>query len=175
MNKLISSALLSLCLLGASGTVVAADTKIGVIDMLKLMAKAPQAEAARKEIQREFGAKQRTIEAKDQQFRDKQERFKRDAPVMSATARSKAERDLIQEQKDLRREVEDLQEGMNLKQRELFAKLQQGIGESLRDLAKREGFDLILGDGILWADDKVDVTDKLLKVLEEEFRKTGRR
>lgn len=173
MKNLLASSLMAICLLGMSAQ-ASADTKIGVVDMLKLMAKAPQAEAARKEIQREFGAKQRTIEAKDQQFRDKQERFKRDAPVMSASARSKAERDLLQEQKDLRREVEDLQEGMNLKQRELFASLQRGIGESLRDLAKKEGYDLILGDGILWADEKVDITDKLISVLEAEFKRGKR-
>jgi len=173
MRKFVS-ALALIAAFGMAAPMAQAQGKVGVINLPKLFASAPQAEAARRELQREFGARQRSLQAREEDMLKEKERIERDAPVMKASELDAAKQKLLDKQKDFRRDAEDLQDAVGRRQRELFSSLQKGIGESLVDLAKKDGFDVVLGDGVLWARESVDITDRLLEILQAEYGESGK-
>ncbi|MCC6714130.1 MAG: OmpH family outer membrane protein, partial [Gammaproteobacteria bacterium] len=56
-------------------------------------------------------------------------------------------------------------EDVNLRRNEEFGKIQKEIVQSIQDVAKAEGYDLILGEGVIYASDKTDITNAVLERL----------
>lgn len=153
----------------AASFVAYAETKIAAVNVPRLFAMAPQAEEARRKLGIEFGEQQRELAALQERLRGRQEDLKRNAATMSPTQRSSEERALLEDSKAFKRQAEDLQIELKLREKELFVALQQGIYENLVEIADREGFDMILGEGVLYAKETVDVTDRVLARLKEVY------
>ena len=51
-----------------------------------------------------------------------------------------------------------------------MGKLQKRINEAIIKLAEEEKFDLIVGDSVIYASKRIDITDKVLKILRENFK-----
>ena len=81
--------------------------------------------------------------------------------------------------RDLQREVTRLQnefrEDLNLRQNEELGKLQRELLKEVQEYALQEGYDLIVGDGVLYASTSVNITDNVLRALEGVFQATGSR
>jgi outer membrane protein len=94
---------------------------------------------------------------------------------MSETERRNAEKEL----RDLQREVTRLQtefrEDLNLRQNEELGKLQRSLLKEVQDYALQEGYDLIVGDGVLFASAAVNITPAVLQAVEANFQATGAR
>lgn len=150
--------------------VQAADTKIGAVNVTRLFGQAPQAEQARNKLEKEFGSSKRELEALQEDIIAKQEKLQRDGPVMGASDRAELEREIISDTKDLRRRSEDFQESFSRREKELFVALQSGVFKTIVEKAEKEGYDLIVGEGVIYASDQVDITDALLKQLEKDFK-----
>lgn len=152
----------------------AADTKIGAVNITRVFSQAPQAEQARKKLEKEFGGSKRELEALQEDIIAKQEKLQRDGPVMGASERAQLERDIIADTKDLRRRSEDFQEAFSRREKELFVSLQTGVFKTLVEKAEKEGYDLIVGDGVIYASDQVDITEELLKQLQKDYKVSGK-
>lgn len=151
--------------------VQAADVKIGAVNVTRVFGQAPQAEQARKKLEKEFGSSKRELEALQEDIIAKQEKLQRDGPVMGSGERAELERDIISDTKELRRRSEDFQEAFSRREKELFVALQSGVFKSIVDKAEKEGFDIIVGEGVIYASDQVDITEDLLKKLQDDFKK----
>lgn len=147
-----------------------AETKIGAVNVTRLFSQAPQAEQARKKLEKEFGGSKRELEALQEDIIAKQEKLQRDGPVMGAGERAQMERDIIADTKDLRRRSEDFQEAFARREKELFVALQSGVFKTIVEKAEKEGYDLIVGEGVIYASDQVDMTEALLKQLQKDFK-----
>ena len=47
--------------------------------------------------------------------------------------------------------------------------------KEVQDYAQEQGFDLIVGDGVLYATSAVNITDDVLRAVEANFQATGAR
>ncbi len=63
-----------------------------------------------------------------------------------------------------RLQQEKLAEEYNLRRNEEFAALQQNANRVIIDLAKKEGYDLILKD-VIYVNSKYDITDRVIKAM----------
>ena len=81
--------------------------------------------------------------------------------------------------RDLQREVTRLQnefrEDLNLRQNEELGLLQRSLLKEVQDYAAQEGYDLIVGDGVLYASNTVNITEAVLRAVEANFQATGAR
>lgn len=161
-----SPLLLLLVLLLATSPALAADIKVGVVNAAKVMEDAPQAEAARKRLEQEFAPRDKKLVAAQKAIRQLEEKLERDGSIMSDRERMKVERDLGAQRRDIRREQEAFREDFNMRRNEELGKLQRQVSEVIVKLAREKGFDLILTDGVLYASDKVDITELVLKRLQ---------
>lgn len=148
----------------------AQELKVGVVNVPLLMDRAPQTKAAMDALEEEFAPRQREILAKQKEYQDLSEKVQRDVAVMGEVERRNAERDL----RDLQREVQRLQtefrEDLNLRRNEELGNLQRALLKEVQDYAQTAGFDLIVGDGVLYASNAINVTELVLRAVEANYQ-----
>ena len=153
----------------------AQELKVGVVNIPVLMDRAPQTKAAVDALQEEFAPRQREFLAKQKEYEDLAAKVQKDLAVMGETERRNAEKNL----RDLQREVTRLQtefrEDLNLRQNEELGILQRSLLKEVQDFAQQEGYDLVVGDGVLFASTAVNITEEVLRAVEANFQATGAR
>ena len=147
--------------------VSAQQLKVGVADLAELRAKAPQAQTASTALEREFAARQRELIAEQQEVQKMQERLTREADVLADQEQAmELERDLRNRQRDLQRNVAQYEEDLNLRRNEELSKLQRMIIAEIQAFARAEGYDVVMVEGVIYASERVDVTDAVLARLQ---------
>ena len=150
--------------------VAAEPMKIGVVNAQRLLGESPQAKAAQRVLEDEFSPVQAEMVVLQNAFKAKQEKLQRDIDVMSADERRNAERDLQNDQRNLQRRANELNEDFELRRDEMLGGMQQDLFSEIQRYANENGYDLVLGDGVLYMGDSLDITDEVLKGLEARFK-----
>ncbi len=140
----------------------AQELKVGVVDIARVLEGSPQAQAAQKTLETEFGPREKELLATRKKLRQKEERMTRDASIMSESERARLERDVLALRRDLKHQEEAMRDDLNLRRNELLANLQRQVIDSIRAYAKEQKLDLLLAEGVLYANEKLDVTDQIL-------------
>lgn len=161
MKKKIALSLSLLLTTGASY----ADLKIGFVNVPKVLEKAPQAESAKKRLEQEFAPRDKTLVAQQKEIQALEDKMSKDSAVMSDSERRNLEKDLMSKQREAKRAQQEFSEDFNLRRNEELGKLQKRIVEAIRSIAKDEGYDLLLTDGVIFAADQLDVTAQVQKKL----------
>lgn len=150
--------------------VAAEPMKIGVVNAPRLMGESPQAKAAQRVLEDEFSPVQAEMVVLQNEFQAKQEKLQRDIDVMSADERRNAERDLQNDQRNLQRRANELNEDFELRRDEMLGRMQQDLFSEIQRYANENGYDLVLGDGVLYMSNSLDITDAILEGLEARFK-----
>lgn len=151
-------------------TVEAADTKIGVVNAAVVLDKSPQKEKALARLEKEFLSRSKSLEKKHKALLSKQDKLLKDGAVMGATERQAAERKILTEQRELKRLQDEYSEDLSIRRNEELRKLEQEIAQTIVDLAKKESYDLVVYQGVIYASEKIDLTDKVLEVLKRKAK-----
>ncbi|MAT65368.1 MAG: hypothetical protein CMN57_06960 [Gammaproteobacteria bacterium] len=162
MNKLMRIFALSLLVLPLS---VLAEVKVGFVNTAKLMEEAPQAQDASKQMETEFAPREKELISLQREIKQMEDKLTRDGAVMSESERNKAERELLNQKRDLKRSQDEFREDLNIRRNELLARLQKELNDAIVALAKEDGYDLVLFEGVVFASDRIDITDAVLERL----------
>ena len=173
MNIRLYSVLAVICFSLVFPAAQAASIKIGFVDPIRLLDAAPQTKSAKDKVEREFKARDNELVNKQKKLRRDEEKLKRDGSTMSAAERKKLENSIARARRELKRDLADFREDFSLARNREMGNLQKRINDAIVKLAKDEKYDLILGDSIIYASDKIDVTDKILKILRADFKKNA--
>ncbi len=142
-----------------------AELKIGFVNVPKVLEKAPQAEQAKQRLEKEFSPRDKQLAAQIKVIKSLEEQLQRDAGVMSASKRKDLERDIIAKTRDAKRTQQEFSEDFSLRRNEELGKLQSRIMDAIKELAKEDGFDLLLSEGVVYADESINVTSKVQEKL----------
>jgi outer membrane protein len=153
--------------------VAAQEVKIGVVNIPVLMEQAPQARVAMAALEEEFQPRSREIVAKNKELQDLNEKVQRDIAVMGETERRNAEKELRDMGREVNRLQTEFQEDLNLRRNEELANLQRSLLKEVQDYAQASGFDLVVGDGVLYASTAVNITENVLRAMEANFQAAG--
>lgn len=154
-----------------SSALSAKEIKIGVVKYSKLMATAPQAAMAEKKLTKEFLPRQKRLESLQKKIIAMEEDLKKSGSVMSESQRRKKERDILSQHREFKRAQDEFREDANIRRNEEFIKLRKAVDSVLRVIAKNEGYDIILIEGVAFSTPKVDITDKVLSRLKQVANK----
>ena len=91
---------------------------------------------------------------------------------MSEQERSKLERDIISEKRDLKRSQDEFREDLNFRRNEEFAKIQKRIVEAIQKVAKDNNYDVVLSEGVIYASSRVDISNLVIDYLKNENGKS---
>jgi len=176
VKQQVAKAILGIALVGVFAFPVAAqEMKIGVVNLPAVIERAPQTKAAMDDLQEEFAPRQREFQAKQAEYEELAAKAQKDLAVMGETERRNAEGKLRELQRDLTRLQNEFQEDLNLRQNEEYGLLQRAILKEVQDYAEAQGFDLIVGDGVLYVNSSVNVTDEVLRAVEANYQATSAR
>ncbi|MDO9169197.1 MAG: OmpH family outer membrane protein [Methylobacter sp.] len=142
-----------------------ADLKIGFVNIPSVLEKAPQAEKAKKRLEKEFSPRDKQLVAQQKEIQNMDARMAKDAAVMGESARVNLEKDILNKKRDAKRAQQEFSEDFNVRRNQELGKLQRRIVEAIREIAKDQNFDLLLTDGVIYASDKVDVTTQVQQKL----------
>lgn len=173
MHRQFTQLLVVLVLLSGSITVFAQEMKLGFVDTAYVLKKAPQADAARKKLEKEFAPRETKVVEMQKQLKKTEENIAKNAAVMSEAERKKHEREILSLQRDIKRAKEEFNEDLNLRRNDELGKLQKIVFDAIVRVAKKENFDLILGDSVLFANKRVNVTELVLKQLKQDIESSA--
>ena len=152
----------------AGAAAAAAEVKVGFVNVPKVLDQAPQARAADQRLEKEFGPRDSEILGMKRELVQLNEKLAKNSAVMSASERQRQEADMRQMRREIRRLEDEFREDVNLRRSQELGKLQRLVVEVIQNLAKAEKFDLILSDGVIYAGDKVDITDQVINRLKNQ-------
>ena len=153
----------ALCANAADG----ADYKIGFVNTERLFREAAPAKRAQQKLEKEFSTRDAEQQKLSKQVRDLQAQLDRDGPTMGEAERRNKERDLANQMRDLQRMQREIREDLNLRRNEELAGVQERANKVIQQIAEAEKFDLIIQDPVVYASQRIDITDKVIKALGE--------
>lgn len=153
-----------------TGTISAAELKIGVVDRQVLLQQSPQAKAAQVEMHQKFDSRGNELTAQQNKIKDLQDQINRNGAVMSASQLQTLENQLDSLQQDFRRKSDDFQADLNTQRNLELGNLQAAIDDAAQKYAKTQNYNLILDKGVAYyADSTVDITDQVLSQMQKDF------
>ena len=164
MNKLVQG-LLATALVVASYSAVAADLKVGYVQVDKILQEAPQTAESGKKLEKEFSPRTQDLDRMQKQIKDLEASLDKDSLTISENDRRNRERDISNQKIEFQRKQRELREDVNLRKNEELGSLQDRINKAVTSVSEAEGYDLVVYGGVAYASKKVDITDKVLKVL----------
>lgn len=160
LKNLVLASLLSLAL-----TAHSAELKVGYVQVDKILQEAPQTAESGKKLEREFSPRSQELDRMSKQIKDLETVLDKDGLTITEAERRNKERDIQNIKTEFQRKQRELREDINLRKNEELGSLQDRINKAVQTVAKAESYDLVMYSGVAYAADKIDITDKVLKLL----------
>ena len=148
-----------------------ASVKIGYADVDYIFSQLPESKAIEAELKSTQAQLKNQIDAKYQDFQKKLADYNANLNTMLDAVRQNTERELQQMQQNIEKLQADAQTTIQTKQTQLMDPVYKKVGKGIEDVAKENGFTFILNqqigglDVILYGDEKMDISDMVLKKL----------
>ena len=143
-----------------------AEIRIGFVDPVALIQKAPQSQAALKQLELEFGPRNDDILELQDRIRTLELDIEKNALVWQESELKNAKREVEALQRRMQRTQEEAQEDYNLRRNEELARIQDIIREVIVTIAQDEEYDLILETGVVYVSPRINLTERILEELE---------
>ncbi|WP_066569821.1 OmpH family outer membrane protein [Snodgrassella sp. CFCC 13594] len=150
-----------------SGSLAWADgvQKLGFIDTGRVYQESKQAQSIQMNLDKEFAAQQKRLQ--DMQKQGLALKNALESGKIPEAQREAKVRQMLQMDQRYKQQALQLAEEYNLRRNEEFASLQQNANKVIVNLAKKDGYDLIIQDAV-FVNSKYDVTDQVIKALNEQ-------
>ena len=148
-----------------------ASVKIGYADVDYIFSQLPESKAIEAELKSTQAQLKNQIDTKYQDFQKKLADYNANLNTMLDAVRQNTERELQQMQQNIEKLQADAQTTIQTKQTQLMDPVYKKVGKGIEDVAKENGFTFILNqqigglDVILYGDEKMDISDMVLKKL----------
>jgi outer membrane protein len=161
--KRLSGLLLASTLAMGSASVFADGTRIGVVDLQKIMQTSTQMKAIQEKLEKEFKPRRDKLIGMEEALKKDMENFKRDTAIMSQSQRKDLEKKIVGEQQQFERDGQQYQQELSTAHNESMEEFYTKIRAAIAKIAEREKYDLILQkDAAPFSVDKLDVTAKVI-------------
>ncbi len=155
----------ALVLVAVAG-VQAQELKIGFVNSDRVLREATPAKAAQTRLEAEFSKRQKEGEEAANRLKAAADKLDKDAPTLAEAERSRRQRDLVEQDRELQRKRREFQEDLNQRKNEELASVVERANKVVKQIYETEKFDLILqGEAVIFASPRVDITDKVIKAL----------
>jgi outer membrane protein len=142
-----------------------AELKVGYVQVDKILQEAPQTAESGKKLEKEFSPRSQELDRMAKQIKDLETALDKDGLTITEADRRSKERDVQNIKTEFQRKQRELREDINLRKNEELGSLQDRINKAVQSVAKAENYDLVMYSGVAYAADKIDITDKVLKLL----------
>ena len=163
MTRIVLAAVLLGCAFAAN-----AQMKIGFVNTERVFREAAPAKRAQQVLEREFSLRNAELGRIEKQGRDLQNELEKDNVTMPEATRREKERQLADISRNFQRLQREVREDLNLRRNEELASVQERANKVIQQIAEAEKFDLIIQDPVVFASQRIDITDKVIKALADK-------
>ncbi len=153
-----------------------AATRVGFVDIQRVLARSSAGVAAREQLEKEKAAMQRQVDSQRGEIEKLREELEKKGQLLSADARREKQEQLERKVRDARRLVDDLQGTLQKKEEALLAKVLQDVSGLIQKVGKDKGYAIVLErqrSSILYATPESDLTDDVLRAFDDDTKKGG--
>jgi outer membrane protein len=162
--KQIGGVLIALMLAISTGSAFADGTKIGVVDLQKIMQTSAQMKGIQEKLEKEFKPRRDKLVAMEDGLKKDMEKFKRDTAIMSQTQRKDLEKQIVGTQQQFEREGQQYQQELSTAHNEAMEEFYNKIRTAIAKVAESEKYDLVFQkDAAPFSVEKLDVTAKVMQ------------
>ena len=161
-------------LLGLAGGAGAAATRVGYVDVQKVIVRSLAGVAAREQLEKDKVTMQKDVEARKAELDKLRDELEKKGLVLSVDAKREKEETFQRKVRDLRRLADDLEKELQRKEQQATQKILQELTGLVEKVGKDRGFLLIVerrSAGVIYADPEADVTDEIIKLYDQEKAK----
>ena len=144
---------------------VAADAKLGTVDMQKVLLLSDAGKDAKEQLSLRAAKYEAEKNVKEDELKRLKGELEKQSVLLSENARGAKEKDYQQKLKEYQRFLKDAQDDLQAKNDEFTNKIVDEIVKLVQEYGKKSGYTLIFvkNESMIFMDDKVDLTDELLK------------
>lgn len=150
---------------------VAADMKVGYVDLQKALNMSAAGKAAKEKMKAKFKDYDVEVQKKQDELKKLKDDLEKQAMLLSAEARAAKERDYQQKVKDYQRLTKDIQEELQQTDADYTRKILEDIFKVVQQIGKQENYTMILEkteSSILYASDGIDMTDRVIQSFDRQ-------
>ena len=144
--------------------VQAQDLKIGYVNSERVLREAAPAKAAQAKLEAEFNKRDRELSDQGAKLKAAADKLDKDAPTLSEAERTRRQRELVEQDRDLQRKRREFQEDLNQRKNEELASVVERANRVIKQIFDQEKYDVILQE-VVFASGRVDITEKVIKAL----------
>ncbi len=159
------STIFSMVVLFASAA-VAAEFKVGVVDMQKAIQTSSAGKKAKKEVEGDFEKKKKDLKKKEDDLKKRVEEFEKKQAVLSDKVRQEQQGDLQKDMMQFREEVSKSQVTIQQRERELTKPILEKLQKVIQEIAKEKDFSMVLEkaeQSVMFAKTELDITEEVIK------------
>jgi len=146
-------------------------TKIGYIDVQRVLARSAAGVAAREQLEKERGTIQKDMDGRRQELEKLRDEIEKKGPLMSADARREKQEQFDRKRRDAARAADDYQKELEKKEGQLLQKVLQEVGGIIEKVGKEKNYYMIVekrNAGVLYAANDADLTDEVIRAYDRD-------
>jgi outer membrane protein len=143
-----------------------AQTKVGVLNVERIMLESPTAQRAQVRIREEFAVRDQELAKMAAQIKAMQTQLENNALTMSDSERQTREREVNEATLAFQRRQREFNEDVNKRREEELAGISDRLNRAVKQIAESEHFDIIFRE-VAWGSPRIDITDKVIKAIDE--------
>ena len=143
-----------------------AQSKFGFVNTQRVLSESQPATRAQKRIEAEFQKRDHELARLADQLKRMQDDIDRNGVTMGESQRRNKEREFGELNRDFQRKQREFREDLNQRRNEELAQVIEQANRIIRQIAEQEKFDIIFQDAV-YASQRIDITDKVIKALDK--------
>ena len=163
-SSTVKSLVVAAVLATAAAAVSAQELKIGYVNSDRVLRDAVPAKAAQAKLETEFSKREKDITDLGNRLKAASDRLDKDAPTLGEAERTRRQRELVDQDRDLQKKRREFQEDLTQRKNEELGSVLERTNRVIKQIFETEKYDLILQEAVFYSP-KVDITDKVIKAL----------
>ena len=164
MPTVVQAVFAALVLTTAALPAAAQDLKIGYVNSERVLREATPAKSAQAKLETEFSKREKELTDAGNRLKAAADKLDKDGPTLAEVERTRRQRELVEQDRDLQRKRREFQEDLNQRRNEELAAVVERANRVIRQIFDAEKYDLILQE-VVFAGPRVDITDKVIRIL----------
>jgi outer membrane protein len=153
-----------LCLAAPAGA-AHAQSKIGVVQIERIVRDSAPALRAQKKLEAEFSKREAELSKTAEQLKRMQDELEKEGVTMAEAQRRNKERDFNELTREFQKKQRDYREDVNQRRNEELSQVIEQANRIIRQIAEQEKYDIIFQEAA-YANPRIDITDKVIKALD---------
>lgn len=138
--------------------------RIGYVNSERVLREAAPAKAALARMEADFSKRDKELNDAGARLKTAADKLDKDAPTLADAERTRRQRDLQEQGRELERKRREFQEDLNQRRNEETQAIVERANKVIKSIFETEKYDLILQDAV-FVGPRIDITDKVIKAL----------